>query len=152
MFTNIPPAVRAILYWIWIGAYLLILAAGLILDALGNPPGWLGPLSEWFLLIGVAVGFVAASNTDPVVVDPTALPPRARKVIYTVLAALQLVVFLGSQGWRLIIGGDPWWIDAANGILLILGTAFGFTAASHVVPNPPPADKAQPERAAGGVV
>ena len=145
MLTGIPPAVRAILYWVWIVAYLLVLAAAAVFDALGSPPAWLGPLSEWLLIIGVAVGFIAAGNTLPVTVDPTALPPSARKIIYSVLSAASLVVFLASEGFRLFYGGDPWWLDAANAVLLILGSAFGFVAASHVVPNPPPADEAQPE-------
>lgn len=145
MLTGIPPAVRAALYWCWLGSYLAILIVDAAFRVIGGTPEWVGPVAEWLLLIGVVVGFVAASNTLPVTVDPTALPPTVRKVIYTILAVAQLLVFILSQGYRLIIGGDPWPIDLANGILLILGTAFGFTAASHVVPNPPPADEAQPE-------
>ena len=116
----IPPQVRAILYWVWVGLYLAVLVTDTIFRAIGGTPDWLGPLAEWLLLVGAAIGFVAAGNTKPVVVDPTALPPAARKVIYTVLSAISLLVFLASEGFRLMTDGDPWWIDVANGILLIL--------------------------------
>lgn len=78
----------------------------------------------------------------------TALPPKVRVIIYYVIAGIGLV--LGSiQVWFANTADTaPNWFAGAWAVFGFLAGGFGLTAASHVVINPPPADRSQPE--AGG--
>jgi TRAP-type C4-dicarboxylate transport system permease small subunit len=146
MVIPLPPVARAILYWVYVGIALVLGAVAIwVATTTADKPVWLEPANEALLLLAAAFGITAATNTQ-VVVDPTAFPPAARKVTYWIFTVATLLVSIFSLVFRGIDGiAEPFWMDAANQILIFLGVAFGFTAASHVAPDPPPADLAQPE-------
>lgn len=144
MLTGLDPKIRAAIYWGWFILSLVAASAVAIFALGGTAPAWLGPVAEWLLLAGVAFGFIADRNAV-IRVDETAFPVTTRKIVYKIFQGASLVVFLASEFFRLANGGDPLWLDAFNAVLLILGPALGLTAASHVAPNPPPADRSQPE-------
>lgn len=78
----------------------------------------------------------------------TALPPKARVIIYYVTAGLGLVLGCIQVWYAASADVAPDWFDGAWAVFGFLAGGFGLTAASHVVINPPPADRSQPE--AGG--
>lgn len=144
MTVALPPQARAIIYWVYTGLAVLLEAVLLWFSVTeGIRPSWLDLSGEILLFLGVFFGFTAATNTQPVV-DPTAFPPAARRIVYYIYVALAAIVGAVSIYFR-VADVEPLWLDAANQILILLGVAFGFTAASHVAPEPPPADPAQPE-------
>ena len=75
----------------------------------------------------------------------TAFPPKLRAIVYWVyivlgLAAGSAIVYFAAANIAV-----PDWFVGVNAVIAFLGAGFGFTAASHVVVKPPPADAAQPE-------
>lgn len=146
-----PPQVRAALYWIFaiVGVGLGALALWYQFTPAGAPP-WLDTVTKLLLFLAAAFGITSATNTLPTP-DQTALPAVVRKVIYWVIFGASVLV----GGLVIVLGvgpGEaPTWIEAVSAIVVFVGGAFGFTAASHVVPNPPPADVAQPEDGSRGL-
>jgi hypothetical protein len=76
---------------------------------------------------------------------PTAFPPKVRAIAYWIWIISGLL--LGSVQVFFFVSNllTPWWFPGVWAVYGFLGAGFGFTAASHVVINPPPADLAQPE-------
>jgi hypothetical protein len=141
----IPPGIRAALYWV--SAIVGVGLGGLAIWYQFTPdgaPSWLDTVTKLLLFLAAAFGITSATNTLPTP-DQTALPAIVRKVIYWIVFAASvvvgaLVVVLGAGP-----GEAPTWVEALSAIVVFVGGAFGFTAASHVVPSPPPGDVAQPE-------
>lgn len=141
----IPPGIRAALYWIV--ALVGVGLGGLAIWYQFTPngaPGWLDTVTKLLLFLSAAFGLTAAGNTIPTP-DQTALPATVRKVIYWIVFVGSIIVGALAVVLGVGPGEAPTWVEALSAIVVFIGGAFGFTAASHVVPNPPPADVAQPE-------
>jgi hypothetical protein len=142
----LPPQVRAALYWINTGLVVILAAVLLWFQVTqGERPVWADGAAEALLAVGTVFGFTAATNTQGAAIDPTALPPSVRKVLYYIAGAVQLATLLLSIYFRITPGAEPLVLDFVNQLLLLISGILSGVAASHVVPNPPPADEAQPE-------
>lgn len=75
---------------------------------------------------------------------PTAFPPKIRAVVYYITAGLGLILGCFQVWFAATAATAPDWFDGLWAVFGFLAAGFGLTAASHVVPNPPPHDEDQP--------
>lgn len=75
---------------------------------------------------------------------PTAFPPKARAVVYYITVALGIILGCIQVYFSATKAVAPDWFDGLWAVFGFLSAGFGLTAASHVVPNPPPHDEDQP--------
>ena len=121
------PKFRAIAYWVWLGAYVVVGSAVAVWSLSGAAPEWLQTVGELVLALGVVGGFIADKHTE-VVADPNALPARARKWIYKAISFTSAAALAATQ----VIDPDPVWLTAANAVLVLLGAVFAGVAVSNV--------------------
>ena len=75
---------------------------------------------------------------------PTAFPPKVRAVVYYITAGLGLILGAVQVYFAATTASAPEGFDGLWAVFGFLAGGFGLTAASHVVPNPPPHDEDQP--------
>jgi hypothetical protein len=144
------PALRATLYWINTGAIAaLALVVGWFEATQGSYPGWVDTVAKALLGVGALVNITAGTNIRGDAIDPTAFPPAARKWLNYVFGGLQAAILLSAIIFQATEGAEPIWVDGLNAVLLVASGILSGAATSHVVPSPPPADEAQPEKIVG---
>jgi Ni,Fe-hydrogenase I cytochrome b subunit len=80
---------------------------------------------------------------------PTAIPPKVRAIIYYIWLVLGLVLS-GFQIYYLVTAAPtPVELKGVWAFFGAIGAGCAFTAASHVVINPPPTDASQIESGGG---
>jgi len=75
---------------------------------------------------------------------PTAFPPKVRAIVYYVWIVFGLILSALQIYYLVTEAATPAELKGVWVFFGLLGAGFGFTAASHVVPNPPPHDEDQP--------
>jgi hypothetical protein len=143
---TIPAGVRAAIYWantlavVALGTYAVIVQA-----STGDTPGWIdGAVQILGVLAGVA-GVTAATNINGDAIDPTALPPKARKILNWISGVINALLAILPLLYQVIPGATPEWVTPAAAALVFIGGILSGVATSHVVVKTPPADPAQPE-------
>lgn len=148
----IPAKYRAILYWVnTLAVVAFSIIATVYQVGYGTRPVWLDASIEGLAALAALVGVTAATNINGDAIDPTALPPRLRIVLNWASSIVNALIVLAALAYRLpiLMGVEPIVLDIINQVLLLIGGILSGVAASHVVPNPPPADEAQPEAVIG---
>ena len=145
------PRLRSWFYW---GNTIAIAAIVIVTAWYESTVGWVPDqieiVGKFLLALGSFTNITAATNINGDAIDPTALPPSLRKALNLVFGIAQAALLLLAIIFSQTDGPEPFWVLGLNAVLLAISGMLSLTAASHVVPNPPPSDESQPERIVGG--